>query len=367
MKQTAFKRVLIAVCFVGQSWSTALADEGRLTLPTQADGNVALLWPDGALGNPSDVLQVFTGVATDCCDGKSPMAGAYRVDGNRVTFDPAFDLVRGQSYTVLTHDPVRQLTEFAIDADSAASRPKIVAIYPSGADIPENTLRFYIHFSEPMQPHLSTEFIKLVDANGKADLAAFMSFKQELWNKDRTRLTLLMDPGRIKRGVATNLELGPALLAGNSYSIVVEDGWPNARDGQKAGQFEQPFTVSPALRVLPDTKLWRFQRPKFTTLDPLVITFDRPFDHQLAQNAITVLDAGGHIVTGTVSVESHEKTWRFVPDDAWSSRVISLVVDARFEDVAGNNFRELLDHSVETQVADVDQKTIRLDLRPSSD
>lgn len=367
MKHAALKCVLIAACLVGQSWSAALADEISLTLPVQADGNIKLaLHKEGASREPSGVLQVFVGIADGCCDGKTPMAGVYHVDGKNVEFDPAFDFVMGQNYTVLTHDLTRRLTQFSIGAGSADTPPQVVAIYPGGAEIPENTLRFYIHFSEPMQPHMSAEFIKLVDVNGTADLAAFMTFKQELWNEDRTRLTLLMDPGRIKRGVATNLDLGPALLAGNSYSIVVEGGWPNARDGQEAAPFEHKFIVSPPMRVLPDTELWQFQRPKILSLEPLVIIFDRPFDHQLAQNAITVLDNEGHRVPGTVSVENYDRTWRFSPDSAWSTPKIRIAVDARFEDVAGNNFRELLDHSVETGVADIDQKTIDLDLRPSS-
>ena len=36
-----------------------------------------------------------------------------------------------------------------------------------------------------------------------------MRLKQELWNEDLVRLTVLIDLGRIKRNVATNVELGP--------------------------------------------------------------------------------------------------------------------------------------------------------------
>ena len=86
---------------------------------------------------------------------------------------------------------------------------EVTAICPSAGTIPENTLRFYIHFSAPMQPHCATESIALVDAADVADGAAFMTFKQELWNEDRTRLTLLMDSRRIKRGVVKNVALGP--------------------------------------------------------------------------------------------------------------------------------------------------------------
>ena len=101
-------------------------------------------------------------------------------------------------------------------------------VYPSGDLLPENVLRFYVHFSEPMTPHLASDFVTLRDASGVADRAAFMKFKQELWNADRTRLTVLIDPGRIKRSVATNLDLGPALLEGERYSLTVDEGWPSA-------------------------------------------------------------------------------------------------------------------------------------------
>ena len=217
-----------------------------------------------------------------------------------------------------------------------------------------------------MKPHVSTDFIKLVEANGTHDPAAFMAFKQELWNEDRTRLTLLMDPGRIKRGVAQNLTLGPALHEGRAYSIVVEDGWPGANGGQESLRFEQQFTVSQALRTLPDTNLWQFQRPRIATRDPLVIEFDRPFDLLLAQTAITVLDQEEQVVPGTVSVENFERRWRFQPEKVWTTETVLIVVDARLEDVAGNNLRELLDRYVDADVGSIDQKTIALDLGPSA-
>ena len=367
VKSKMFKKVFLVLCLIGQSWSTTQADEGDLILPVEVGGNIELLLKDeSAPIQPSDLLQVFVGDAENCCDGKSAIAGKYRIVGQKLIFDPSFDFVTGQSYTVSTrgkisNQPVsEQMTEFTIGAQSVVSSPEVIAIYPSGDEIAENTLRFYIHFSEPMQPHRSTEFIRLVDESGEPDLAAFMTFKQELWNEDRTRLTLLMDPGRIKRGVATNIDLGPALLAGNRYSIVIEDGWPNAGGGQELVKFEKRFTVSKSLRVLPNTDLWQFSHPRNATRDALKIIFDRPFDYQLAQNAITVRDDKENLISGTISIEDQEKTWSFVPDTAWESAEIRVIIDARLEDTAGNNFRELLDHSVDTDTRDIDEITIDL-------
>ncbi len=367
VKQLLFKQALIAACFIGTAWSAALAQGGSLTLPAQPGGAVELVLDDYLVRDPSVVLQVFVGDAAVCCAGKTPIVGQYHFDGQRVIFDPVFDFIEGQSYTVMSSAaaPEPILTTFIIEPDDGVLVPKVIAIYPSGPDIPENTLRFYIEFSTPMKPHVSMDFISLVDADGTPDTAAFMTFKQELWNEDRTRLTLLMDPGRIKRGVATNMELGPALIAGNRYAIRIEGGWQAARGVDTAPSFEHIFTVSDALRTRPDPDLWQFEEPRLSTRDPLLITFDRPFDKQMLQDAITVVDANGQVFAGAVSVGDAERTWRFVPQDVWSTQTLSIVVDAYLEDVAGNNFRELLDHSLGTNIRAVDHQTVRLLLGPS--
>lgn len=350
--------------------SVALAKEGSLILPSQPDSNVEFVLQNKLTdSDPAEILQVFVGKQTACCAGKSPIAGRYAVAGNTVTFDPVFDFIKGQYYTVMISDKdagnnsIHELSEFAIEPDSEAIRPEVVMIYPSGDDFPENTLRFYVHFSTPMKPHLSTQFIKLVDANGVSDTAAFMAFKQELWSEDRKRLTLLMDPGRIKRGVAQNLALGPALLQGNNYSLVIEAGWPSASGEHTMPGFEKSFSVSKALRTLPDTNSWAIVPPEVLTREPLLIEFDRPFDYQLVESSITVLDKAGQLIPGAVSIERHEKTWRFEPQNVWKEKLIQIVVDARLEDVAGNNFKDLLDHSVKTETKSIDQQVFTVELK----
>jgi hypothetical protein len=353
--------------------STALANESGLIQPAQVNSNVELtLQAKPSSTDPAAFLKVFVGHQNACCDGKSPIAGRYSLTGKTVIFDPAFDFIEGQAYTVSTHhgdadNKFAELSEFSIQSAVKVSKPEVVMIYPSGSALPENTLRFYIHFSTPMRPHLSDKFIKLVDAEGKSDNEAFMTFKQELWSEDRKQLTLLLDPGRIKRGVAQNLTLGPAFLAGNTYSIVIEAGWPSAKGSQKAPRFEKSFSVIPALRTLPDTNLWRVKSPKTLTLEPLVIEFDRPFDYQLAQNGISVLSKEGYPISGTVSVEDNEKTWRFNPDKQWTSESVKIAVDARMEDVAGNNFKDLLDHAIETGLKSTDQIVFPVKLIDASD
>ncbi|WP_051563761.1 hypothetical protein [Enterovibrio calviensis] len=347
--------------------SAAFAQENSLTLPEQPNDNIELtLYSNPSLSDPAEVLAVFVGEVENCCENTLPIAGKYRVDENKVIFDPAFDFVKGQNYTISIREQgadKQDLQGFFIEPDQALTAPKVTQIYPSSVEIPENTLRFYVQFSAPMQPHVAIRFIKLVDENGTEDDAAFMSFKQELWSEDRTRLTLLMDPGRIKRGVAQNLALGPALLEGKRYSIVIHEGWPTANNGLSTQRYEKTFLVDKALRHLPSTNSWQIKAPKNQTRMPISITFDRQFDRHLLNKAINIFDVTGQAVAGDISVDEGETRWMFTPNQAWQTSSIRINVDAQLEDVAGNNFRELMDHAVTDKPHDIEQQTIVVELR----
>ena len=341
---SALRLIASALFAASVLWSAALAEEGSLIIPEQPDDPVTVT---SALSTDTvaDRLRVYVGATDECCVGRSPLAGTYEQEGASVSFAPAFHFVVGQTYTILS-DGV--LTAFTLGkADKPA--PQVVGIYPSGDAIPENTLRFYIQFSAPMQPHLAADKIKLIDADGVEDNAAFMTFKQELWNADRTRLTLLMDPGRIKRGVAQNRELGPALEEGRSYSLVVDSGWPSVTGVEKTMRFEKPFSVSAPLRTLPNPEQWDVSSPGKMTREPLVITFDRPFDQLGLATAVTLLDSDGRTIDGQVQIERNQTQWRFEPRNPWTGGHIEVAVDAQLEDVAGNNFRDLLDHALGTE------------------
>lgn len=200
--------------------SAAFADDITLSLPQNAEAAVALALPDWLADEPSKVLQVFVGTGEGCCDTKTPIAGRYTHENNVLSFTPAFGFSAGQNYVARVQEAEdEELIPFRIPVEAAIIPAAVTEIYPSGDTLPENTLRFYIHFTVPMQPQVAFDYIKLRDASGAVDEATFMRFKQELWNEDRTRLTVLIDPGRIKREVATNVELGPALLASQQYTL----------------------------------------------------------------------------------------------------------------------------------------------------
>ena len=141
----------------------------------------------------------------------------------------------------------------------------MTAIYPSAAELPENQLRFYLHFSAPMSRGELYDHVRLLRADGTQVEGAFLEIGEELWDAAGTRLTLLFDPGRMKRGLKPREIFGPVLEDGKKYRIVVDAKWHDA-DGQPlAAQFVKEFTAGPMNETAIDHKAWKISPPKAGT------------------------------------------------------------------------------------------------------
>lgn len=360
--------ILAVLMMVTIMSSIAQANENGISLSQTGSNTVSLHFAEGAVDwkhdNAVDLLLVFVGGIDLCCEGRTPIAGHHTLENNAVTFTPAFGFEPGQDYVarVRMSGEVERFLPFRITSQAAQINAAVTQVFPSGETLPENILRFYIHFSTPMTPHVAFDFIKLRDTSGNVDDAAFMRFKQELWNEDRTRLTVLIDPGRIKREVATNVELGPALLAGKQYSFSVDGGWPSADGKSILPMFSRTFTVSDALRERPDVRLWHVTSPCHGTKEPLTITLDRPFDRHLLNKDIQVVTEDGRFINGIINVGKGETSWSLTPNEPWPPKDLQVVANTELEDVAGNNFQDLLDHVQTNEVGDVALSSLSIKL-----
>lgn len=347
---------ILAVLILGAFLiSPVHAIEDQVSLPQSGAEPVTLHIDASEATVDATWLEVFVGDGSSCCEGRIPVAGRHTIVDATLTFTPAFGFAEGQDYVARVAWPGRDevLFSFQIPTQTAPIPAVVTETFPSGETLPENTLRFYIHFSVPMAPHVAFDYIRLLDDAGVADDAAFMRFRQELWNENRTRLTVLIDPGRIKREVATNLELGPALEEGREYTLAVEPGWTSADGMSVLPRFSSTFSVSEALRIRPDTSLWHSTTPCLGTLDPLVVSFDRPFDRHLLERDIRVVGDNGSPLGGTILAGDEERSWSFTPHQPWPTEDLRLVANPELEDVAGNNFRDLLDHVSGSQENDM--------------
>lgn len=279
--------------------------------------------------------------------GLPPMIGTYGVSGDVLFFQPQFPLDPGVVYRA-TFRPARLPLSDGIPPKMIVSnhqspvrvrQPTTVVseVFPTSDELPENLLKFYLHFSAPMSRGHSYDYVHLYDVSGKAVELPFLELEEELWNPAMTRLTLIIDPGRIKRGVRPLEEIGPALEAGKEFHLVIDGAWRDAAGSPLRKPFRKTFRVGVPDREPPDPAAWKIQAPKRDTREPLVIQFPEPMDRALAERMIHVVTGSGDHVAGDVVLEDRERRWRFVPRGEWRGTSGRLLVETTIEDLAGNN------------------------------
>jgi len=275
-----------------------------------------------------------------------PMAGAYRVESNALRFEPQFLLEPGLKYrAVFRPDLLPGGSGAAAPVTSVYQSPRrsatpatlVSRVYPSADTLPENLLKFYVHFTAPMSRGNSYDYIRLRDANGKDVELPFLEIGEELWDPTMTRLTLIIDPGRIKRGVRPLEEIGPALEAGRSYTLAIEREWRDGAGNPLKESFQKVFKVAPPDREPPDPALWKIEAPLAGSRDRLAVIFPEPMDHALSQRLIRVAEEPGGVLEGKVSLEDQERRWTFTPDNVWRRGRYQFIIQTTLEDLAGNN------------------------------
>jgi hypothetical protein len=255
-------------------------------------------------------------------------------------------------YRAVFRTPGGALVEKTFDGPPRSTTPltRVARVYPSSDILPSNQLRIYVYFSAPMSRGEAGRRIHILDESGKVLPGVFLP-GEELWDPNDQRLTMTFDPGRIKRGLASNEKMGPPIAEGKRYTLVIDRDWPDARGVPMVESFRKPFSGGPAVRNPPDPREWRLTAPKAGTSDPLVVSFRVPMNYPLLQRMLWVSGARGR-VDGTVSVERQETEWRFTPRVAWPAGAYQLVVDTAIEDLAGNHVGQPFDIDVFDRVTE---------------
>ena len=273
----------------------------------------------------------------------TPIAGKYVVDGDAVHFTPMFPLDPGRKYQAryegaeFLSGESGQLAEaiVALPAAAAAEPVHVTGIFPSSDQVPENQLRLYIHFSGPMGRRGGLEHVALLDERGKRVVDPFLPVDGELWNADRTRYTVFFDPGRQKRGILPNREMGPSLEAGRKYTLVIDREWVDGTGNPLRESYTKSFHVTPPALAPLDPKTWKITSPHEGTRDPVSVTFPGPLDHGLLTRAVGVRRNGAPVV-GDVRVDAHEARWTMTPTEPWGPGNYTLIALGILEDLAGN-------------------------------
>lgn len=319
----------------------------------------------GQLTDVPEGLQVFVGVQ-EAWPGQTVPAilGEVTVRENGLTFQPRFPFRKGISYTAFW----KKGAPFQFQIPHPEVTTELLAIYPSVETVPANLLKIYLHFSAPMGEGRAYEHLTLLNVVGDTVYQPFVPLQPELWSEDRRRLTLWLDPGRVKRGLLSHETHGVVIEEGEEYQLQIAPDWKDA-SGVRLGKpyFKRLIVGSPDYdRPVPAG--WRLHLPNAGSSDPLVIDFGESLDQALASRHLKIQTESGLTVPGSVTLSQEESRWSFYPESAWPAGNYSVLINSSLEDLAGNNLNRPFDREIkpgEAPAVAQDFQTIEFHLQRS--
>lgn len=318
--------------------------------------NVCCLGPDlraflGSSARAGDLLKSIFRVTVAQTpsserDSLPDVCGRYVLFEDEVQFIPHFPFERNVKYRAI-FDPrplgaplMAELLdlEFLIPSEENAPAPtEVTHVFPSSDILPENLLRFYVCFSNSMQRGRALEEIFLLDPLGRPVADALYRPPVELWDRSMRHLTVLLDPGRLKRWVGPNLELGPPLKVGQSYTLEIGSGMIDLYGRPLREIFRKHFVAADAVREQISIEHWEILPPLTGAREAIALMFTSPLDWALLWQTITIESADGLVIDGQAVVDQQERRWSFTPTSPWIAGVYHIRVGSSLEDVCGNS------------------------------
>jgi hypothetical protein len=277
------------------------------------------------------------------------ISGTWSLTDKAIRFEPQFSLVPGVRYR-LTCDFAKlpranvRLAPFerviSIPKPPPGPATAITAVFPSANRLPENTLRFYVHFSGQMTRGNIYRHFKLVRDDGVIVKNPFLELDEELWSTDGLRVTILFHPGRVKRELVPREEDGPILEEGRRYTLSISREWKDAEGRPFAAEFKKTFLAGPPDEEPIDPRRWALMAPRGGSKAPVIIRLAKPLDRALLASTLSIVDASGKKVEGETTVGGGERVVTFAPTRPWQKGEYRLVVAHYLEDVCGNRVGE---------------------------
>jgi hypothetical protein len=276
--------------------------------------------------------------------GLPPMAGRLVRDRADLCFVPRFAFLDGTAYSISVDGAIAATLVRAPPHRQATT--EVAGIRPTAAVVPRNLLRFYVWFSAPMSEGYAAGHVRLAGDSGGTIAGALLPTEHELWDASRRRLTVLLDPARIKRGLPGHRDAGYPLRSGERVRLVVDTGFRDARGLLLRAGAEQRYEVGSEERRHVEPRSWTLSVPPAGTFEPLQIAFGRPLDHGLLARCLAVAGQDGQLIDGTPRIGAGEQSWQLVPSQAWAPGPHQLIVDSVLEDLAGNSVSRVFDRDL---------------------
>lgn len=296
---------------------------------------------------PGDADSVSQLLNIKIAGNDAAIIGNYTRVGGEISFTPVIPFSRGMEYELFYRDKI--IGKIKIPMANVSEAAVVAAVYPSADTVPENLLKIYLQFSAPMREGEALKHIALVDSEGDTVSGVFLDLQPELWNEERTVLTVWLDPGRIKRDLIPNRQMGNPLQKGKQYSVVVSNKWKDVQGLALQQEYRKKFYVGDRDSRSPQTETWVMSLPHIATKEPLKVHMNEPLDYFLLQETISIADEKENIVAGNIKIYENESGFEFIPDQPWKAGRYKLQVAFYLEDLAGNNLQRLYDREISRQ------------------
>jgi len=221
----------------------------------------------------------------------------------------------------------------------------VTAVYPEQNILPENILKFYIQFSEPMREGDFLKHIQLLDSKGTNLKGVFFDNLYELWTTDHKQLTILVDPGRVKTGLRQNIKQGRAFTVDENYTLTIDKTWKTISGKYLSKTYTKKFTIKEEDVEPPSIKDVVISKIKVDSKTPIILTFNEVMDVFQLKYYVRVI-SNNTILKGKFKVFDKGKTMQFTPENRWKEDNYQLQIDVRLEDIAANSFAGKFDQAI---------------------
>lgn len=286
--------------------------------------------------NEFDINKITVQLANE----HTPILGEFRIGSDAIIFTPLISFTPGLTYCVYFN--LKLIAQFKIK-EVLSMPPAVLNVFPIQDTIPENQLKLYITFSQPMQSGEVLQYLKLVKNERDTLTEVFLDLQNELWNKDQTMLTIWFNPGRVKRGLQPNEKSGTPLINGNTYKLIISNDWQGTNGKKLINNFDKKFFVVDRDSIGVSLDHWKIFASMQKNQTKLDIHLGEVLDHELLKNTISVLNEKNEIIPGRSIINDESNHIQIILDKMLPSEKYRLRVESHLEDLAGNNLNRLFD------------------------
>lgn len=295
---------------------------------------------------PSAVFKIF--MIQDSIESQTPLLGSYSYVKDTIFFEPQFELGEGLTFNVnfsYNNNIIKKTYKTKSVDNSINQKTDIQEIYPRNNKIPKNILIFYVEFSAPMTEDESAyRYVNLLDENKK--VIPHVWYNKARWISDKVMM-LMIHPGRVKKDISYYDNLGEIFIVGKKYYLEITDKIKPLNSKSKLISFTKEFEITNPINTCPKFIEDNLQIPEKNTSDKLKIVFDRPIDFFSAQIGISVYNyKSDKIVEGKIIAGSDDTEWYFMPDQPWTEKKYTLILNKYISDPSGNSLNKPFEATV---------------------